>query len=80
LGPVERNSKKGQSSSWAVASSEEEEEEEEEENIRFEVFTAVTMKNAVFWVVAPYRYCINQSFGGMYHIHLQGRRKKKKNP
>jgi hypothetical protein len=26
--------------------------------IRFEVSTAVTMKNAVFWDVAPCRYCV----------------------
>jgi hypothetical protein len=35
------------------------------------------MKNAVFWDVAPCRYCINRRFGGMYSLHLQGRRKKK---
>jgi hypothetical protein len=29
-------------------------------NVRFEVFTAVTMKNAVFWDVAPYRFCVNR--------------------
>jgi hypothetical protein len=28
--------------------------------IRFEVFTAVTMKNAVFWDVAPCRSCVNR--------------------
>jgi hypothetical protein len=27
--------------------------------VRFEVFTAVTMKNAVFWDVAPCRSCVN---------------------
>jgi hypothetical protein len=49
--------------------------------VRFEVFTAVTMKNAVFWDVAPYRYCINRRLGRKYRLHLQGRRKKKnKNP
>jgi hypothetical protein len=26
--------------------------------VRFEVFTAVTMKNAVFWDVAPCRSCV----------------------
>jgi hypothetical protein len=36
----------------------------------FEVFTAVTKKNAVFWDVAPCRYCINRRFGGMYRLHL----------
>jgi hypothetical protein len=38
-----------------------------------EVFTAVTMKNAVFWDVAPYRSCVNRRFGRMYRLHLQGR-------
>jgi hypothetical protein len=28
--------------------------------IPFEVFTALTMKNAVFWNVASCRYCINR--------------------
>jgi hypothetical protein len=41
-------------------------------SIKFEVFTAVTIKNAVFWDVAPCRYCVNRSFGGMYRLHLQG--------
>jgi hypothetical protein len=46
--------------------------------VRFEVFTAVTMKKAVFWDVAPCRYCVNRRFGGTYRLHLQGRRKKNK--
>jgi hypothetical protein len=29
-------------------------------NIRIEVFTAVTMKNAVFWDVAMCRSCVNR--------------------
>jgi hypothetical protein len=29
------------------------------------------MKNAVFWDVAPIRYCVNRRFGGMYRLHLQ---------
>jgi hypothetical protein len=29
----------------------------------FEVFTTVTMKNAVFWDVAPCRSCVNRRFG-----------------
>jgi hypothetical protein len=29
------------------------------------------MKNAVFWDVAPGRYCINRRFGRTYHFHLQ---------
>jgi hypothetical protein len=42
-------------------------------NVEFEVFTEVTMKNAIFWDVAP---CgiINWLFGGMCRFHLQGRR------
>jgi NADH dehydrogenase/NADH:ubiquinone oxidoreductase subunit G len=40
-------------------------------NKRFEVFTAVTMKNAVFWDVALCRSCVNRRFGGTYLIHLQ---------
>jgi hypothetical protein len=41
-------------------------------NVRFEVFTAVTMKNVVFWDVAPCRSCVNRRFGGTYRLHLQG--------
>jgi hypothetical protein len=41
--------------------------------VRFEVFTAVTMKNAVLWDVAPCRCCVNRSFGWTY-LHLQGGR------
>jgi hypothetical protein len=43
--------------------------------IGFEVFTAVTMKNAVFWGVVPCR-CgrLNRRFGGSYRLHLQGRK------
>jgi hypothetical protein len=33
-------------------------------NVRFEVFTAVTMKNAVFWDVTPCGSCKNRCFGG----------------
>jgi hypothetical protein len=32
--------------------------------IRFEVFTAVTMKNGVFWDVTPCGSCNNRRFGG----------------
>jgi hypothetical protein len=32
--------------------------------VRFEVFTAVTMKNGVFWDVTPCGSCKNRSFGG----------------
>jgi hypothetical protein len=41
--------------------------------IRFEVFTALTMKNAVFWDVGPCRTCVNRRFGGTYRLHLHGR-------
>jgi hypothetical protein len=44
------------------------------EDVRFEVSTAVTMKNAVFWDVAPCSSCVNQRFGGTYLLHLQGRK------
>jgi hypothetical protein len=40
--------------------------------VRFEVFTAMTMKNDVFWDVAPYIYFVNRRFGGTYRLHLQG--------
>jgi hypothetical protein len=33
--------------------------------VRFEVYTAVTMKNAVFWDVTQSGSCKNQRFGGM---------------
>jgi hypothetical protein len=35
-----------------------------EEFVRFEVFTAVTMKNGVFWDVTPCGSCKNRRFGG----------------
>jgi hypothetical protein len=31
--------------------------------VRFEVFTAVTMKNGVFWDVTPFDSCKNRRFG-----------------
>jgi hypothetical protein len=43
-------------------------------DVRFEDFTAVTMKNAVFLDVAPCRCCVNRRFGGTYRLHLQGRK------
>jgi hypothetical protein len=42
--------------------------------VGFEVFTTVTMKNDVFWYVAPCRSCVNRRFGGMYRLHLQCRK------
>jgi hypothetical protein len=41
--------------------------------VRFEVFTAMIMKNTVFWNVAPCRYYVNRRFGGTYRPHLQGK-------
>jgi hypothetical protein len=43
-------------------------------DLRFEVFTAVTIKNVVFWNVTPCSFCVNRSFGGSYRLHLYGRR------
>jgi hypothetical protein len=43
-------------------------------SVRFEVFMAVTMKNAVFWYVPQCRSCVNRRFGGTYRLHLQGRK------
>jgi hypothetical protein len=34
----------------------------------------ISMKNALFWDAAPYRSCVNRRFGGMYRLHLQGRK------
>jgi hypothetical protein len=39
--------------------------------VRFEAFTAVTMKNVVFWDVALCRTWVNQRFGGTYRCSLQ---------
>jgi hypothetical protein len=35
---------------------------------------AVTMKNVVFWDVAPCGSCVNRRFEGMYRLHIQGRK------
>jgi hypothetical protein len=43
----------------------------------FEVFMAVTMKNAVFWDVVPCAFIINRRFGVTYHPHLHCRREPK---
>jgi hypothetical protein len=37
-------------------------------HVRFEVFTAVTMKNGVFWVVTPCGSCKNRQFGGTWRL------------
>jgi hypothetical protein len=39
---------------------------------RFEVFTAVTIKNGVFWVVTPCGSCKNRRFGGTWSPLHQG--------
>jgi hypothetical protein len=41
-----------------------------------EVFTAVAMKNALFWDMAKCEFIINRHFGGTHHLHLQGKRNK----
>jgi hypothetical protein len=45
-----------------------------ERYLGFEGFTAWTMKNDVFWDVAPCEYCENRRFGRMCRLHLHGRR------
>jgi hypothetical protein len=40
--------------------------------VRFEVFTAVTMKNGVFWAVTPCGSCKNRRFGGTWRLLHQG--------
>jgi hypothetical protein len=41
-------------------------------HVRFEVFTAVTMKNGVFWVVTPCGSCTNRRFGGTWRLRNVG--------
>jgi hypothetical protein len=41
-------------------------------NVRFEVFTAVTMKNGVISDVTPCGSCRNRRFGGTYRLLHQG--------
>jgi hypothetical protein len=36
--------------------------------VRFEIFTEVTMKNAVFWDVEPCISCLYWRFGGIYRL------------
>jgi hypothetical protein len=45
-----------------------------QDSVRFEVYTAVTVKNTVLWDVAPCRSCVNRRFVGTYRFHLQGRK------
>jgi hypothetical protein len=46
--------------------------------VGFEIFTAVTMKNAVFGDMAPCGSCKNRHFRGALHLRLHISRKKKK--
>jgi hypothetical protein len=39
--------------------------------LSFDVFTAVTMKIAVFWDMMPCGSCENRRFGGTYRLHHQ---------
>jgi hypothetical protein len=48
--------------------------------VRFEVFTTVTMKNALSWDVAPFRSCVNRRFGGMYRLRLQSKKIRRLEP
>jgi hypothetical protein len=43
----------------------------QKDHVRFDVFTAVTMKNALFWDVKPCGSCRNRRFGGTYRLHHQ---------
>jgi hypothetical protein len=42
--------------------------------IGFEVPTAVVMKVAILWDIAPCSPYMNERFGGTYHLHFQGRK------
>jgi hypothetical protein len=42
--------------------------------VSFELFTAVTMKNAIFLDVTPCDCCKNRRFRGMYRLHYKGER------
>jgi hypothetical protein len=42
------------------------------QEVEFEAFTAVTMKNIVFWDLTPWRSCEDRCFGETYRLHLQG--------
>jgi hypothetical protein len=39
--------------------------------VRFNTFTAVTLKNAVFWDVTLCDSCRKRRFGGIYRLHYQ---------
>jgi hypothetical protein len=42
--------------------------------VGFEVLTAVVMEIAIFWDLAQCSPNMNRCFGGMYHLHFQGRK------
>jgi hypothetical protein len=44
-------------------------------SVKFEVFTAVTMKNRVFWDVTPCGSCKNRCFGGTSVVFLRSMRR-----
>jgi hypothetical protein len=46
--------------------------QQQKKNVRFEVFTAVTMKNGVFWAVTPCGSYKNRRFGGTWRLLHQG--------
>jgi hypothetical protein len=48
--------------------------------VAFEVITAVVMKVAIFWDIAPCSPYMNQRFEGTYHHHLQSRNRPRKKP
>jgi hypothetical protein len=49
-------------------------------NVRFEVSTAVTMKNAVLWYVTPCVSCNNRRFGGTNRLyHQDGKNQRARN-
>jgi hypothetical protein len=41
-------------------------------SVRFEVFTTMTVNNAVSWDATPYGSCKNHRFGGTYRLHHHG--------
>jgi hypothetical protein len=43
--------------------------------VRFEVFTAVTIKKGIFWDVTPCGSCKNRRFGGTWRLLHQGDKK-----
>jgi hypothetical protein len=52
--------------------------EENEKHTGFELFTAVVMKSPIFWDISacsPFK--VDRRFGGIFRLHLEGRRKSK---